>query len=190
MVALTLISFLPFIVIPKRNSVFSVEISGFTSFIYGSKFEQRASERSAKKFKARGTIDLWYVWTSTLNDLVRVLQTLEDSAFTFLWWTIRPALKVLQVLMLEVPSIHGWFVLSRERGPAEFSHPTWSRQNCQTQHCSFLHPLLSLLGNYSFSWFFFFISCTFVVISLKVTKTKCMLRCCFDNFFAASNYYS
>lgn len=45
-------------VIPKRNSVFSVEIGGFTSFIYGSKFEQRASERSAKKFKVRGTIDL------------------------------------------------------------------------------------------------------------------------------------
>uniref|UniRef100_H3CLN9 Ribonuclease P protein subunit p29 n=1 Tax=Tetraodon nigroviridis TaxID=99883 RepID=H3CLN9_TETNG len=45
-------------VIPKRNSVFSVEISGFTSFIYGSRFEQRASERSAKKFKVRGTIDL------------------------------------------------------------------------------------------------------------------------------------
>lgn len=46
------------LVIPKRNSVFSVEISGFTSFIYGSKFEQRASERSAKKFKVKGTIDL------------------------------------------------------------------------------------------------------------------------------------
>lgn len=46
------------LVIPKRNSVFSVEIGGFTSFIYGSKFEQRASERSAKKFKVRGTIDL------------------------------------------------------------------------------------------------------------------------------------
>lgn len=45
-------------VIPKRNSVFSVEINGFTSFIYGSKFEHRASERSAKKFKVRGTIDL------------------------------------------------------------------------------------------------------------------------------------
>ncbi|XP_041846851.1 ribonuclease P protein subunit p29 isoform X2 [Melanotaenia boesemani] len=45
-------------VIPKRNSVFSVEINGFVSHIYGSKFEQRASERSAKKFKVRGTIDL------------------------------------------------------------------------------------------------------------------------------------
>ncbi|TNM90523.1 hypothetical protein fugu_002812 [Takifugu bimaculatus] len=45
-------------VIPKRNSVFSLEMGGFTSFIYGSRFEQRASERSAKKFKVRGTIDL------------------------------------------------------------------------------------------------------------------------------------
>ncbi|XP_032394148.1 ribonuclease P protein subunit p29 [Etheostoma spectabile] len=45
-------------VIPKRNSVFEVEINGFVSHIYGSKFEQRASERSAKKFKVRGTIDL------------------------------------------------------------------------------------------------------------------------------------
>uniref|UniRef100_A0A8C5GL20 Ribonuclease P protein subunit p29 n=2 Tax=Gouania willdenowi TaxID=441366 RepID=A0A8C5GL20_GOUWI len=45
-------------VIPKRNSVFAVEINGFVSNIYGNKFEQRASERSAKKFKVRGTIDL------------------------------------------------------------------------------------------------------------------------------------
>ncbi|XP_026234775.1 ribonuclease P protein subunit p29 [Anabas testudineus] len=45
-------------VIPKRNSVFEVELNGFISHIYGSKFEQRASERSAKKFKVRGTIDL------------------------------------------------------------------------------------------------------------------------------------
>ncbi|CAJ1048580.1 ribonuclease P protein subunit p29 isoform X1 [Xyrichtys novacula] len=45
-------------VIPKRNSVFEVEINGFISHIYGSKFEQRASERSAKKFKVKGTIDL------------------------------------------------------------------------------------------------------------------------------------
>ncbi|KAM6943528.1 ribonuclease P protein subunit p29 [Xenentodon cancila] len=45
-------------VIPKRNSVFSVEINGFVSHIFGSKFQQRASERSAKKFKVKGTIDL------------------------------------------------------------------------------------------------------------------------------------
>ncbi|XP_061132082.1 ribonuclease P protein subunit p29 isoform X6 [Syngnathus typhle] len=47
-----------FKVIPKRNSVFQVEINGFISFIYGNKFEQRASERSAKKFKFSGSIDL------------------------------------------------------------------------------------------------------------------------------------
>ncbi|XP_024138513.1 ribonuclease P protein subunit p29 isoform X2 [Oryzias melastigma] len=45
-------------VIPKRNSVFSVEIDGFVSHIFGSRFEQRASERSAKKFKVHGSIDL------------------------------------------------------------------------------------------------------------------------------------
>lgn len=45
-------------VIPKRNSVFAVEINGFVSHIYGSKFELRSSERSAKKFKLKGTIDL------------------------------------------------------------------------------------------------------------------------------------
>lgn len=45
-------------VIPKRNSVFAVEIKGFVSHIYGSKFELRSSERSAKKFKLKGTIDL------------------------------------------------------------------------------------------------------------------------------------
>ncbi|XP_066569786.1 ribonuclease P protein subunit p29 [Amia ocellicauda] len=45
-------------VIPKRNSVFSVEIDGFVSHIYGSKFQLRSSERSAKKFKVKGTIDL------------------------------------------------------------------------------------------------------------------------------------
>ncbi|XP_077567812.1 ribonuclease P protein subunit p29 isoform X1 [Stigmatopora nigra] len=45
-------------VIPKRNSIFKVEINGFISCIYGNKFEHRASERSAKKFKISGTIDL------------------------------------------------------------------------------------------------------------------------------------
>uniref|UniRef100_A0A2I3HI82 Ribonuclease P protein subunit p29 n=1 Tax=Nomascus leucogenys TaxID=61853 RepID=A0A2I3HI82_NOMLE len=47
---------LPFI--PKLNCVFTVEIDGFISYIYGSKFQLRSSERSAKKFKAKGTIDL------------------------------------------------------------------------------------------------------------------------------------
>ncbi|XP_007544189.1 PREDICTED: ribonuclease P protein subunit p29 [Poecilia mexicana] len=45
-------------VIPKRNSVFSVEMDSFVSHIYGNKMEFRASERSAKKFKVKGTIDL------------------------------------------------------------------------------------------------------------------------------------
>lgn len=45
-------------VIPKRDCVFSVETDGFLSYIYGSKFQFRSSERSAKKFKAKGTIDL------------------------------------------------------------------------------------------------------------------------------------
>ncbi|XP_041602382.1 ribonuclease P protein subunit p29 isoform X2 [Vulpes lagopus] len=45
-------------VIPKLNCVFTVEIDGFVSYIYGSKFQLRSSERSAKKFKAKGTVDL------------------------------------------------------------------------------------------------------------------------------------
>ncbi|XP_019498477.1 PREDICTED: ribonuclease P protein subunit p29 isoform X2 [Hipposideros armiger] len=45
-------------VIPKLNCVFSVETDGFISYIYGSKFQLRSSERSAKKFKAKGTTDL------------------------------------------------------------------------------------------------------------------------------------
>uniref|UniRef100_UPI00398EB2FC ribonuclease P protein subunit p29 isoform X2 n=1 Tax=Pristiophorus japonicus TaxID=55135 RepID=UPI00398EB2FC len=44
--------------IPKQNSIFSVEIDGFVSYIYGSKFQLRSSERSAKKFKGKGSIDL------------------------------------------------------------------------------------------------------------------------------------
>ncbi|KAM4722998.1 ribonuclease P protein subunit p29 [Rhinophrynus dorsalis] len=45
-------------VVPKLNCVFSVEIDGFISYIYGSKFQMRSSERSAKKFKGKGSIDL------------------------------------------------------------------------------------------------------------------------------------
>ncbi|KAL7833330.1 hypothetical protein AOLI_G00282900 [Acnodon oligacanthus] len=44
--------------IPKRSSVFSVEMGDFITHIYGSRFELRSSERSAKKFKVKGTIDL------------------------------------------------------------------------------------------------------------------------------------
>uniref|UniRef100_A0A8C6RTU3 Ribonuclease P protein subunit p29 n=2 Tax=Nannospalax galili TaxID=1026970 RepID=A0A8C6RTU3_NANGA len=45
-------------VIPKLNCVFTIETDDFISYIYGSKFQLRSSERSAKKFKAKGTIDL------------------------------------------------------------------------------------------------------------------------------------
>ncbi|XP_022347340.1 ribonuclease P protein subunit p29-like, partial [Enhydra lutris kenyoni] len=45
-------------VIPKLNCVFAVEINGFISYIYGSKFQLRSSERFNKKFKAKGTADL------------------------------------------------------------------------------------------------------------------------------------
>ena len=47
-----------YVVIPKKNSVFAVEVNGFVSHIYGSKFQYRASERSVKKFKVKGSIDL------------------------------------------------------------------------------------------------------------------------------------
>uniref|UniRef100_A0A8C7BQS4 Ribonuclease P protein subunit p29 n=2 Tax=Neovison vison TaxID=452646 RepID=A0A8C7BQS4_NEOVI len=45
-------------VIPKLSCVFAVEIDGFISYIYGSKFQLWSSERSAKKFKAKRTADL------------------------------------------------------------------------------------------------------------------------------------
>ncbi|XP_070617750.1 ribonuclease P protein subunit p29 [Erythrolamprus reginae] len=45
-------------VIPKRNNIFSLETDGFVSYIYGSRIQFRASERSAKKFKGQGTMDL------------------------------------------------------------------------------------------------------------------------------------
>nr|XP_020510142.1 ribonuclease P protein subunit p29-like [Labrus bergylta] len=45
-------------VIPKRNSVFEMEINGLVSHIYGNPLEQRSSERSVKKFKVKRTIDL------------------------------------------------------------------------------------------------------------------------------------
>ncbi|KAM4614062.1 ribonuclease P protein subunit p29 [Discoglossus pictus] len=45
-------------VVPKLNCVFSLETDGFISHIYGSKFQMRSSERSAKKFKGKGSIDL------------------------------------------------------------------------------------------------------------------------------------
>ncbi|XP_068117895.1 ribonuclease P protein subunit p29 [Hyperolius riggenbachi] len=45
-------------VIPKLNCVFRVEIDGFITNIYGSKLQMRASERSAKKFKTKGSLDL------------------------------------------------------------------------------------------------------------------------------------
>uniref|UniRef100_A0A8D2L555 Ribonuclease P protein subunit p29 n=1 Tax=Varanus komodoensis TaxID=61221 RepID=A0A8D2L555_VARKO len=45
-------------IIPKQNNVFSMETDGFVSYIYGSRIQFRASERSAKKFKGRGTLDL------------------------------------------------------------------------------------------------------------------------------------
>uniref|UniRef100_A0A2K5RWE3 Ribonuclease P protein subunit p29 n=1 Tax=Cebus imitator TaxID=2715852 RepID=A0A2K5RWE3_CEBIM len=45
-------------VIPKLNCVFTAEIDGFISYIYGSKFQLWSSEWSAKKFKAKATIDM------------------------------------------------------------------------------------------------------------------------------------
>ncbi|XP_032710481.1 ribonuclease P protein subunit p29-like [Lontra canadensis] len=45
-------------VIRKINCVFAVKTNGFISYIYGSKFQIRSSERFNKKFKAKGTADL------------------------------------------------------------------------------------------------------------------------------------
>lgn len=54
------------------NNVFSLETDGFISYIYGSKFQFRASERSAKKFKLKGTIDLWF-HSKSKGNLLRCL---------------------------------------------------------------------------------------------------------------------
>ncbi|KAI1235389.1 hypothetical protein IHE44_0002251, partial [Lamprotornis superbus] len=60
-------------VVPKLNNVFSLELDGFISYIYGSKFLLRASERSAKKFKLKGTIDL-YQWVLKQNHSLASIQ--------------------------------------------------------------------------------------------------------------------
>ncbi|KAF9928193.1 RNase P/RNase MRP complex subunit [Mortierella antarctica] len=45
-------------VIPKINSVFTIHIRNSVFTLHGNQFRYRASQRSAKKFKARPTIDL------------------------------------------------------------------------------------------------------------------------------------
>lgn len=44
--------------IPKNHSVFAFEFHGYRFYLYGNHMKYRASERSAKKFKAKPTIDL------------------------------------------------------------------------------------------------------------------------------------
>lgn len=46
-------------VIPKLICVFTIEIDGFISYSYGSKFQLQSREHSGRNFKAKGTIDLW-----------------------------------------------------------------------------------------------------------------------------------
>ena len=45
-------------VIPKAHTVFTFELGGFHMTLYGNQLGSRASERSAKKFKSKPTIDL------------------------------------------------------------------------------------------------------------------------------------
>uniref|UniRef100_A0A8C4QDY8 Ribonuclease P protein subunit p29 n=1 Tax=Eptatretus burgeri TaxID=7764 RepID=A0A8C4QDY8_EPTBU len=45
-------------VLPKHGNVFEIKFGPFSTLIYGSKFCVRAAERTAKKFKTRGSIDL------------------------------------------------------------------------------------------------------------------------------------
>ncbi|KAF9952120.1 RNase P/RNase MRP complex subunit, partial [Mortierella alpina] len=45
-------------VIPKINSVFTIHIRNSVFTLHGNQFRYRASQRSAKKFKSRPTIDL------------------------------------------------------------------------------------------------------------------------------------
>lgn len=134
------------IVIPKRNSVFSVELNGFTSFIYGSKFEQRASERSAKKFKVRGTIDLWRFWrTVHLN--------------------IHPG----GTTVMEVTSVGA---LSSQQSPvtSAMDATTGSTQSCHAHSCpfhvSYEHCCEMILPP---AFCFVCIFVMFAVISLKAT---------------------
>ena len=47
-----------FVVIPKANSVFTVDIDGYLCTLYGNQLRVRSAERSSKKFKAKPTTDL------------------------------------------------------------------------------------------------------------------------------------
>lgn len=47
-------------VIPKANSVFTFELEGFVFTIHGNHFRYRSSERSARRFKPKPTVDLWH----------------------------------------------------------------------------------------------------------------------------------
>jgi len=44
--------------IPKANSVFTFELEGFVFTIHGNHFRYRSSERSARRFKPKPTVDL------------------------------------------------------------------------------------------------------------------------------------
>ena len=52
--------FLPHVIaIPKANSVFSFCVHNYEFSLYGNHMKFRSSERSARKFKDKPTIDLW-----------------------------------------------------------------------------------------------------------------------------------
>lgn len=184
--------FLSLVVIPKRNSVFSVEINGFTSFIYGSKFEQRASERSAKKFKVKGTVDLWCFWRTiyfnihpggtTLwtkqSECCRHLRTYRSSLVLFPIARVcvvdcQACAEGLQVLLRGRWKRPPWMVcpLCRE---TESSHLNYGSNDLKyTKLSNSLLPLLYRLQ--TFLLIFCFISCIFVnfaVIGLKVIKRQ------------------
>lgn len=46
------------LVLPKKNSVFAIEVNGHLLNIYGNNFLFRPSERSVRKFKTKPSIDL------------------------------------------------------------------------------------------------------------------------------------
>uniref|UniRef100_M3Y9S4 Ribonuclease P protein subunit p29 n=1 Tax=Mustela putorius furo TaxID=9669 RepID=M3Y9S4_MUSPF len=73
-------------VIPKLNCVFAVQIDGFIFYIYGSKFQLRSSERSAKKFKAKLTRDLSAAETAVWDPKDRGHLHAHLSAETWLGW--------------------------------------------------------------------------------------------------------
>ena len=58
MVLIGLLYIMLFLVIPKANSVFTVEMEDYRIKMFGNQLRVRSAERSSKKFKSKPTTDL------------------------------------------------------------------------------------------------------------------------------------